>query len=214
MKIDKNDLINFFNNGCKKPENRMIGTEHEKFLFNLTTCKPVNISGPEPNLESIFQKLKANNWNEVKENGVTVGFKKEKLNITFEPGYQIELSGDTQSNIHQTCIEVNSYLKELKNICTSMGVGIIGIGFIPNVKIEEVPKLEKKRYQIMRDYMPNVGSLGLDMMHRTAATQINIDYTSEKDFIKKCKVASCIVPIAATLFSNSPFKDNKLNKFL
>ena len=89
MKIDKNDLINFFNNGCKKPENRMIGTEHEKFLFNLTTCKPVNISGPEPNLESIFQKLKANNWNEVKENGVTIGFKKEKLNITFEPGYQI-----------------------------------------------------------------------------------------------------------------------------
>ena len=40
-----------------------------------------------------------------------------------------------------------------------MGVGIIGIGFIPNVNIEEVPKLEK-RYQIMRDYMPNVGSLG------------------------------------------------------
>ena len=214
MKIDKTDLINFFNNGCKEPENRMIGTEHEKFLFNLTTCKPVNISGPEPNLESIFQKLKANNWNEVKENGVTIGFKKEKLNITFEPGYQIELSGDTQSNIHQTCIEVNSYLKELKNICTSMGVGIIGIGFIPNVKIEEIPKLEKKRYQIMRDYMPNVGTLGLDMMHRTAATQINIDYTSENDFKKKCKVASCIVPIAATLFSNSPFKDNKLNKFL
>ena len=73
-----------------------------------------------------------------------------------------------------------------------MGVGIIGIGFIPNVKIEEVPKLEKKRYQIMRDYMPNVGTLGLDMMHRTAATQINIDYTSENDFKKKCKVASCI----------------------
>ena len=36
----------------------------------------------------------------------------------------------------------------------------------------------------MRDYMPNVGSLGLDMMHRTAATQINIDYTSEIDFKK------------------------------
>ena len=92
MKIDKTDLINFFNNGCKEPENRMIGTEHEKFLFNLKTCKPVNISGPEPNLQSIFQKLKANNWNEVKENGVTIGFKKENLNITFEPGYQIELS--------------------------------------------------------------------------------------------------------------------------
>ena len=26
-----------------------------------------------------------------------------------------------------------------------MGVGIIGIGFIPNVNIEEVPKLEKKK---------------------------------------------------------------------
>ena len=214
MKIDKTDLINFFNSGCKRPENMMIGTEHEKFLFNLKTCKPVNINGPEPNLQSIFEKLKSNNWNVVEEQGVTIGFNKDNLNITFEPGYQIELSGDTQSNIHQTCIEVNSYLKELKNICTSIGVGIIGIGFIPNAKIEEVPKLEKKRYQIMRDYMPNVGSLGLDMMHRTAATQINVDYSSEEDFKKKCKVASCLVPIAATLFSNSPFRDNKLNKFL
>ncbi len=35
-------------------------------------------------------------------------------NITLEPGLQFELSGDTVKNIHQTCNEINSYLKELK----------------------------------------------------------------------------------------------------
>ena len=77
--VSKSQLVDFFRQKEKKKNDWLIGTEHEKFLFNLTTCKPVNISGPEPNLDSIFQKLKANNWNEVKENGVTIGFKKEKL---------------------------------------------------------------------------------------------------------------------------------------
>ena len=32
--------------------------------------------------------------------------------------------------------------------------------------------------------MPKVGTLGLDMMHRTAATQVNFDFSSEDDFRK------------------------------
>ena len=51
----------------------------------------------------------------------------------------------------------------------------------------------------MRNYMRSVGSLGLDMMHRTAATQVNFDFSSEEDF-KKTKVASCLVPIAVSFF--------------
>ena len=66
----------------------------------------------------------------------------------------------------------------------------------------------------MRSYMPKVGSLGLDMMHRTAATQVNFDFSSEDDFRKKTKVVSCLVPIAISLFSNSPILEGKLNGFI
>ena len=126
---------------------------------------------------------------------------------------QIELSGAPCQNIHETCKEVNLYLKELKQACSKFNIGVIGIGFIPNAKFDEINQLEKKRYTIMRNYMTSVGSLGLDMMHRTAATQVNFDFSSEEDFKKKTKVASCLVPIAVSLFSNSPILEGKLNGF-
>jgi hypothetical protein len=36
------------------------------------------------------------------------------------------------------------------------------------------PVMPKSRYRIMAGYMPKVGSLGLDMMFRTATVQVNL----------------------------------------
>ena len=210
--LSKENLINYFSDGEKKEENLKIGTEHEKFLFNLETKKPVDFS--EKGIKGIFNILKQNGWNEIKENNNVIGLKKDNLSITLEPGLQIELSGAPCHNIHETCREVNLYLKELKQACSKFNIGVIGIGLIPNSKFEEINQLEKKRYTIMRNYMTSVGTLGLDMMHRTAATQVNFDFSSEEDFKKKTKVASCLVPIAVSLFSNSPILEGKLNGFV
>ena len=210
--LSKENLINYFSDGEKKEENLKIGTEHEKFLFNLETKKPVDFS--EKGIKGIFNILKQNGWNEIKENDNVIGLKKDNLSITLEPGLQIELSGAPCHNIHETCREVNLYLKELKQACSKFNIGVIGIGLIPNSKFEEINQLEKKRYTIMRNYMTSVGTLGLDMMHRTAATQVNFDFSSEEDFKKKTKVASCLVPIAVSLFSNSPILEGKLNGFV
>jgi glutamate--cysteine ligase len=210
--LSKENLINYFSDGEKKEENFKIGTEHEKFLFNLETKKPVDFS--EKGIKGIFNILKQNGWNEIKENDNIIGLKKDNLSITLEPGLQIELSGAPCRNIHETCKEVNLYLKELKQACSKFNIGVIGIGLIPNAKFDEINQLEKKRYTIMRNYMTSAGSLGLDMMHRTAATQVNFDFASEEDFKKKTKVASCLVPIAVSLFSNSPILEGKLNGFV
>ncbi len=210
--LSKENLITYFSKGEKSKDNFKIGTEHEKFLFNLETKKPIEFS--EKGISGIFNILKQNQWIEIKENENVIGLKKNNLSITLEPGLQIELSGAPCENIHETCKEVNLYLKELKQACTKLGIGIIGIGFVPNAKLSEINHLKKKRYTIMRNYMPKVGSRGLDMMHRTAATQVNFDFSSEKDFIMKTKVASCLVPIAISLFSNSPLKEGKLNGYI
>ena len=210
--LSKENLINYFKQGEKKSGAFKIGTEHEKFLFDIKTKKPVDFS--ENGIVGIFNILKENQWTEIKEKENIIGLKKGNLSITLEPGLQIELSGAPCSTIHDTCREVNLYLKELKQACAKLGLGIIGIGFVPNAKINEIHKLKKKRYSIMRDYMPKVGTLGLDMMHRTAATQVNFDFSSEDDFRKKTKVASCLVPVAVSLFSNSPILEGKLNGFI
>ena len=57
--------------------------------------------------------------------------------------------------------------------------------------------------------MPLDGELSLDMMYRTCGTQLNIDYSSEEDFIKKFKIVNSIVPISISLFSNSSIVEKK-----
>ena len=62
--------------------------------------------------------------------------------------------------------------------------------------------------------MPLGGELSLDMMYRTCGTQLNIDYNSEEDFIKKFKIVNSIVPISIALFANSSIVEKKKVTYL
>jgi glutamate--cysteine ligase len=62
--------------------------------------------------------------------------------------------------------------------------------------------------------MPAGGELSLDMMYRTCGTQLNIDYNSEEDFIKKFKIVNSIVPISIALFANSSIVEKKKSNYL
>ena len=84
----------------------------------------------------------------------------------------------------------------------------------PKWRRDEIPKMPKRRYEIMALYMPKVGSLGLDMMLRTSTVQANLDYASEADMVKKLRVSLAIQPLITALFANSPFTNGKLNGFL
>jgi glutamate--cysteine ligase len=66
----------------------------------------------------------------------------------------------------------------------------------------------------MLNYMPRVGSLGLDMMLRTCTIQTNLDYSSEADMVRKFRVALALQPVATALFANSPFTEGKPNGYL
>jgi len=210
--LGKEDLINYFSSGSKKSFLK-IGTEHEKFLFNKTSKKPISYRG-NISVIKIFSHFKKNGWKQIKEGKNILGLTKNKKNITLEPGLQLELSGVTVKNIHETCTEVNLYLKELKIICDKLNIGLLGNGFAPVAKFKDIKKSPKQRYKIMRSYMPNVGMLGLDMMHRTCSTQVNLDFINEDDYKKKTKIISKIIPISIALFSNSPFREGKLNEYL
>ena len=74
--------------------------------------------------------------------------------------------------------------------------------------------MPKGRYDIMRAYMPTKGKLGLDMMLRSCTVQVNLDFGSEADMIRKFRVALALQPVASALFANSPFTEGKPNGFL
>jgi glutamate--cysteine ligase len=57
--------------------------------------------------------------------------------------------------------------------------------------------------------MAKRGKLGVDMMARTCTVQVNLDFGSEADMVRKFQVALALQPVATALFANSPFVDGK-----
>ena len=210
MITTKEHIIKYFESGIKNSNQFKIGIEHEKFLFDLNTNKRINYQM----ILKMFNELYEFGWKPILENENIIGLKKDGKSITLEPGNQIELSGDQLNNIHEACSESQDYLFELKQVIKKLNLKIVSAGFDPISKISEVPNNPKQRYAIMTKDMPNGGKLSLDMMYRTCGTQLNIDYDSEKDFIKKFKVVNSIVPISIALFANSSIVEKKNSNYL
>ena len=210
MIISKEQIIEYFKSGIKDKKNFRIGIEHEKFLFNSQDNKRINYS----KIKEMFSALLEFGWNPVLEKGNVIGLNKGGKNITLEPGNQIELSGEKLNNIHEACAESQDYLFELKQVTKKLNINIVSSGFDPISKLEEIPNNPKQRYKLMTKDMPLGGELSLDMMYRTCGTQLNIDYESEEDFIKKFRVVNSIVPISIALFANSSIVEKKKSNFL
>ncbi len=130
------------------------------------------------------------------------------------PGGQFELSGAPLENLHQTCAEVQDHLKQIRPVCDALGLGMLGIGFQPKWRRDDISFMPKGRYQVMRRYMPTKGKLGLDMMLRTCTVQVNLDFGDEADMVKKFRVSMALQPVAVALFANSPFYEGRPSGFL
>ena len=210
MITSKEHIIKYFKSGIKSNDNFKVGIEHEKFIFDINTKKRVSYQI----ILKMFQELYEFGWKPILENNNIVGLKKKGKSITLEPGNQIELSGDKLNNIHEACTESQDYLFELNQVLKKLNLKIVSSGFDPFSKLSEVPNNPKQRYEVMTKDMPKSGTLSLDMMYRTCGTQLNLDYKSEEDFIKKFKVINSIVPISIALFANSSIVEKKNSKYL
>ena len=210
MITKKEQIIEYFKSGVKHTTNFKIGIEHEKFLFNNENNTRVNYK----RIKEMFTALLEFGWNPIYEKDNIIGLNKGKKNITLEPGNQIELSGEKLNNIHEACSESHDYLFELRQVTKKLNINIVSAGFDPISKINEVPNNPKLRYKLMTKDMPLDGKSSLDMMYRTCGTQLNIDYNSEEDFIKKFQIVNSIVPISIALFANSSIVEKKNSNYL
>jgi len=210
MITSKENIIQYFKSGIKNSKNFKIGVEHEKFLFDSKN----NVRVDYKKVKEMLTALTEFGWKPIFEKNNVIGLNKGGKNITLEPGNQIELSGDKLNNIHEACSESQDYLFELKQVTKKIGINIVSSGFDPISKLNEIPNNPKRRYELMNKDMPKGGELSLDMMYRTCGTQLNIDYDSESDFIKKFRVINSIVPITIALFANSSIVEKKNSNYL
>ena len=210
---DKNTLVEYLESGCKPASDWKLGTEHEKFGFTRDDLRPLTYDGPR-GIAVILEGLKQFGWQPVYENNKLIALTMaDGCSVTLEPGGQLELSGALRENIHETCLEVAQHLKQVKAVCEPLNVGFLGMGFQPRWGRDDIEWMPKGRYKIMSDYMPKVGTLGLNMMKRTCTVQVNLDFSSEADMVKKLRVSLALQPIATALFANSPFVDGQPTGF-
>jgi glutamate--cysteine ligase len=211
----RDELIAWFADGEKPRARFAIGTEHEKVPFYRDGNRPVPYAG-ETGIRALLEGVgRETGWEPIEDAGHLIGLAgAEGGAISLEPGGQFELSGAPLADVHATAAELRTHLEATARVADDLGIGFLDLGMSPKWTREETPVMPKSRYKIMAAYMPKVGSLGLDMMLRTATVQVNLDFASEADMVAKMRVALALQPVATALFANSPFTDGRPNGFL
>ena len=212
----RDELVHWFEAGNKPPEAYRIGTEHEKFPFYRRDLSPVPYAG-QHGIEKLLLGMQGLlGWEPIMEGPTIIGLYDVTGGgaISLEPGGQFELSGAPVETVHQTCSELYAHLAQVQQVADPLGIGFLGLGMSPKWTLAQTPVMPKGRYKIMADYMPKVGTRGLDMMFRTCTVQVNLDFSSEADMVKKLRVSLALQPLATALFANSPFTEGKPNGLL
>jgi len=212
----RHQLVASLEAGSKPKEDWRIGTEHEKLPFYRDGDRPVPYEGPN-GIEAVLKGMESLlGWEPIYDADNIIGLVDPTGGgaISLEPGGQFELSGAPLPNIHRTCRETHAHLAQVREVAEPLGIGFLGMGMSPKWTRAATPMMPKQRYKIMANYMPKVGGKGLDMMFRTTTIQVNLDFASERDMVRKMRVGLALQPIATALFANSPFTEGKPNSFL
>ena len=209
-------LAEYIAAGCKPRDAWRIGTEHEKFGFRRSDLAPPPY---EPGgIRAMLDGLAGPDWAPILDRGNPIGLngagRWKQASISLEPAGQFELSGAPVADLHATWAELDDHMRAVRGVAEGLDLGFAPLGFHPTMRRDQMPWMPKSRYGIMRRYMARTGTLGLDMMLRTCTVQVNLDYGSEADMVRKLRVSLLLQSVATALFANSPFIEGKPSGFL
>lgn len=197
----------------EKPRDRWrIGTEHEKFGYSRTSLEPLRYRGArgEPGIVDVLESLRqASGWEPMYDGDELIALVSPEGSIALEPGGQVELSGAPHATIHETKVELDRHVAALDAIGDSLGVRWIWLGAQPVHQPPQLAFMPKRRYGVMRDYLPTRGGLALHMMQSTSTVQANLDYAHERDMGDKLRAAMGVSSIVTAMFANSPFQGGR-----
>jgi glutamate--cysteine ligase len=206
-------LIDDLATGCKPKSGFRLGIEHEQFAFDLASGAPLAYEGM-PGIRALLESFAAaHGWQPYLEDGHPIALSKKTPNgekiFSLEPGGQVEFSGAPCATAAEAVAEMEDFYAKLAPVAAKLGIGLLRCGFHPRWTREDVHWMPKERYAIMRAYMPRVGAKGLDMMLRTCGSQLNVDFASEADMVRKFRVTLALQPAINALMANSCMAEGK-----
>lgn len=209
------ELIKLFKDTEKPKEKWLMGIEYEMFGQVQSSNTPLPYDG-KTSIQSLFQHMVLSNkdslnpFHPILEDNTIVALKSEQGMIALEPGGQLEIAASPRLNISDAILVVEGLVLQLKQSANHLGIDVFALGLHPVAERNEMAFVKKARYGIMRNYMKGLSGLGLDMMTRSAAIQINLDFSNERDMARKAKLGACLVPFFSLLSSSASFVGGKM----
>ena len=202
--------------GCKPSGPFRVGMEHEKIPFYRADRSPVPYEG-ERGIRALLEGMNARlGWERIEDGGHLIGLydTAAAARSRSSPADSSNCRARLSTTAHDAAAELDRHLGHCRAVAGPLGIGFLSLGMSPKWTLAETPAMPKSRYEIMKRYMPRVGTRGLDMMFRTATVQANLDYRDEADMVAKLRVGLALQPAITALYANSPFTDGKPNGFL
>jgi glutamate--cysteine ligase len=207
----RDDLLVPFVEACKPPSAWRIGPEVEKAGVFEHTRAPIPYQGARSVARVLRELCDNHGWEPEREHegAPIIALARGGAQVTLEPGGQLELSGAQSHTAHEVHDELAAHMREIGPLSRAMGVRWLGVGFHPFARREDFEWVPKQRYGVMREYLPTRGAHALDMMLRTCTVQVNLDYESEADAMRKMRVSLALAPLTTAMFANSPWKEGR-----
>jgi glutamate--cysteine ligase len=199
-------LRSYFEAAVRPKPGWLVGLEHEKL--------PVHADGGAAEYREILAMLAAlepRGYLPLKDGNHVIGGIRGREEISLEPGLQVEWAGPPLATAAASQGRLREHLQVVGEAARLSGLELIYGGFRPFGSLEAISWLPKRRYDIMRSYLPTRGRLGHEMMKRTATVQVNLDFADEADAAEKIRVASGVTSIVTALFAASPISDGRPN---
>lgn len=202
LKIES--ILEGFKNSCKPSIEHKIGIEFERLPVSSIDFKMVDYSKENGIYDLLRNFAKIDEWNFITDDYNIIGLKKGEDRLTLEPGCQLELSLAPEKNISDIKSKIDSFNKKINPILKKYDINLLEYGISPVSTYKHINLIPKKRYHIMANYL--WGILSDVMMKETAGIQACFDFSSEKDAMKKFKVANMLSPFMTAMFANSPIR--------
>lgn len=206
------DLISYFSSAGKPREAWRVGSEHELIGVIRSTGEAPPYDGPH-GIGRLLAAFAAGGGTPVDENGHTIALVRADAQITIEPGGQFELAARPVTDDRDLVSDLLAYTRELAALSRPLDLAWLACGLRPFGTRDDIPWMPKARYDVMRDYMPTVGTRGLDMMQRTATVQANLDFSDEADAAAKMRCIYSVTPMLTALWAASPIVDETISGF-
>ncbi len=215
------ELLAYSANAGKPREAWRVGTEHELIGVWPDTGAAPTYEG-DRGIGALLGwfadrgAIPGKRWNErtpVVENGHVIALVVGDSQITIEPGGQFELAGRPVTDDRDYVRDLEEYVDALGRASRDLGIAWLSTGLRPFGKRDDIPWMPKERYDVMRAYMPTVGTRGLDMMVRTATVQANLDFADEADAAAKLKCLYSVTSILTALWAASPIVEDKVSGY-